>query len=74
LVIGWIVSTKGWYPSRYEANAIDIVDHVESIQSKVIWPESFTARLNKLGEESNDGYCKTIKARIDQFINEKITA
>jgi hypothetical protein len=71
LVIGWITSTKGWYPSRYEANATDIVDHLDALHSKVIWPQSFTTRLVKLGDESNDGYCKTIKERINQFIKEK---
>jgi hypothetical protein len=71
LIIGWITSTKGWYPSRYEANAIDIVDNIEALATKIIWPTTLTDRIKKLGDESNDGYCTTVKERVNDFIKEK---
>ena len=74
LLIGWITSTKGWYPTRYEANAVDAVDNIDILYNKVIWPETFTERLKRIANESSDGYCDVIKPRILELIAEKIEA
>lgn len=74
LIIGWIVSTNGWYPARYESNAIDAIDMIDVLYDKVIWPSNLTVRLQKLANESSDGYCEGIKPRILELITEKIDA
>jgi hypothetical protein len=74
LLIGWIVSTSGWYPARYESNAIDAIDNIDALYDKVIWPETLTNRIKKLAQESDDGYCDVIKPRILEFISEKVEA
>jgi hypothetical protein len=74
LLIGWITSTNGWYPARYESNAIDAIDNIDALYSKIIWPEFLTERLKKLAKESDDGYCDVIKPRILEFISEKLEA
>jgi hypothetical protein len=74
LIIGWIVSCNGWYPSRYEANAIDAVDNIEALSGKIIWPQNLTSKLKKIAVESDDGYCEKIKPRILEFISDKIEA
>ena len=72
LTIGWITSCNGWYPARYEANAIDILNNMDALYDKIIWPENYTAKLKKIAQESDDGYCQDIKPKILEFITEKI--
>jgi hypothetical protein len=74
LIIGWIISTNGWYPARYEANAIYAIHNIDALYGKVIWPDTLTNRLKKLAIESDDGYCDVIKPKILEFIKEKVDA
>ncbi len=72
MIIGWIASTKGWYPARYKANAMDAIDNIDVLYDKVIWPENFTLRLKKFANESSEGHCVEVKIKIMNLIAEKI--